>query len=518
MLLKKNNFIKFKYIPAAVSGLLLTLCFPKADIWPLAFVALVPLLVSVQSLILKKAVTAGFITGCIHFITLIYWIIPTLNTFGGLPRPIAALVLGALCAYLALYPAVFIFLIKKADFHPLISPLAAACLWTGLEYIRTYAFTGFAWGVLGYSQHANLKLIQLADLTGVYGISFLIVLVNALLSELWTAGKKRALKPLLIPSACTLALAAAVLTYGHIRFGQVQADIADADTVTPGIVQGNIDQDIKWDAAYKNKTLEKYTRLSATLSDRQPDLIIWPETALPFYYGFNRPLSAKTDQCIRSMNTPFLIGSPAFERENGHVRFFNRAYMFNRFSLETGSYDKHHLVPFGEYVPFGKYLDFLGKLTAQAGDFTAGDRAFTPLEFKTYQTGVLICFEILFPSIASDFVSSGAHVLTTITNDAWFGYTAAARQHFSISVFRAVENRRSLIRAANTGISGFIDPRGVVLQKTALFTDAAISQDLPVLKEISFYTRNKDIFAWAAMVAFLICFMLKRLKHRARRR
>jgi apolipoprotein N-acyltransferase len=186
--------------------------------------------------------------------------------------------------------------------------------------------------------------------------------------------------------------------------------------------------------------------------------------------------------------------------------------MFDGFANITGTYDKNHLVPFGEYVPFGDYLAFLGKITAQAGNFSAGDQAFLPLEFNnnnlrvTRKIGVLICFEILFPSISSKFVKNGADILTTITNDAWFGHSSAAMQHFSIAVFRAVENRRILARAANTGISGFIDPKGKIIEMTSLFTDATVTRQVPVLNSLSFYTKHGDVFAIGSILVTLAIF------------
>jgi len=284
------------------------------------------------------------------------------------------------------------------------------------------------------------------------------------------------------------------------------------------VVQGNIKQDLKWDAAFKARTIKKYVHLSNAALKTNPELVIWPETALPFYYGFDRALSNRVDQCVRSLKTNFLVGSPAFKSEKNQIRFYNRAYMLNRFSIVTGTYDKHHLVPFGEYVPLGDYLKFLGKITAQAGDFSTGDTTFTPLKFNDHKTGVMICFEILFPSIASQFVKNGADILTTITNDAWFGDTSAARQHFSIAVFRAVENRRTVARAANTGISGFIDPKGKILETTVLFTEKTVTRQVPALNRISFYTKYGDIFAMGSIVAICMAFMLKGARGKFRRK
>ncbi len=510
MVRKKNRFTILKYSPALVSGCLLTLSFPKTGLSALAFVALVPLLVSIRKMTLKESFFSGLTAGIIHFSTLIYWIIPTLTVYGGLHPALAALALGMLCGYLALYPAIFTVLYKKADFHPVLSPLMAACLWTGLEYIRTYALTGFSWGALGYSQYSNLSLIQMADFSGVYGVSFILVLVNASIAQIRTAWEKKQRIISLLSLFYTLVLVLGVLFYGSQKIRIIDDRIKESSHPVIGIVQGNIMQDIKWNAEFAARTIEKYDRLTRAAASQNPDLIVWPETALPFYYGLDTPLTAHVNQIIRSSHTSFLVGSPAFERQDKRILYYNRAYMFNPDGTVNGKYDKHHLVMFGEYVPFKKHLQFLGKITAQAGDFSPGSSPFIPLEFNEHKTGVLVCFEILFPKIASRFVKNGATFLTTITNDAWFGFTSAARQHFTISIFRAVENRRALIRASNTGISGFIDPAGRILRETALFTDQSVVQALPALTGTSFYTRYGDVFVWSAMVAFFLCFVVKR--------
>ncbi len=521
MIIKKNMTILARFLPAVFSGLLLTLCFPKAQAWPLAFFALVPLLVNLNKQPAKTSFFIGFIFGFIHFFTLIYWIVPTLCQYGGLHPAIAVFALVLLCCYLAIYPAVFCFFLNKNFFHPMISPLFSACLWIGLEYIRTYAFTGFSWGALGYSQFTNLSFIQIADVAGVYGISFVIVLVNAVLANVWNARKSHPIRHTKTQIIYTLIIVSGVFFYGHQKIQAVDSQIASAPRTTIGVIQGNIEQDVKWSHSFKKKTVEKYARLSQTLSEDRPDLIIWPETALPFYYGLDKPLSFRVDHCIRSLDTHFLIGSPAYNSSDKTVSYYNRAYMFSPDTAISGVHDKSHLVPFGEYVPFGKYLIFLGKIIAQAGDFSAGPSVFYPLKFKNQKTGVLICFEILFPTISSEFVKNGATFLTTLTNDAWFGHTSAVKQHFTIAIFRAIENRRVLIRAANTRISGFIDPAGRVLNTTSLFTDAAITRDLPAMTTLSFYTRYPDLFTHLAMglamVAFCLTFVLKRVKQSARR-
>jgi apolipoprotein N-acyltransferase len=516
---KRKPILILSYFPALVSGLMLTASFPDYSLYPVAFAALIPLLVSLQSMTPTQSFYAGFVAGFFHYITLIYWIVPTVTIYGGLNPLLGISTLALLCLYLALYVAGFAWLIKKIDPPKIYLPLFAAFLWVGLEYLRSHALTGFPWGILGYSQYSNQLLVQIADLTGVLGISFLIVLTNFTLAQLFiylivylkpsSKPGKAPRKTSLILLSYTLVFMVAALSYGKVRIQTIEELIQKAPKPKISIIQGNIRQDLKWDKAFKSGTIEKYGNLSLGAAKTNPALIIWPETALPFYYGPDKEYSNQVDVYVRKSRTHFLIGSPAFERDNENTRLYNRAYMLNPLSLITATYDKTHLVPFGEYVPLENYLGFLGKIIQQAGNFSPGDKSFTPLAFKDHKTGVLICFEILFPSIARTFVENGADILTTMTNDAWFGNTSAPRQHFSIAVLRAVENRRSVVRSANTGISGFIDPVGRVIEETKLFKTAAITRPVPTLKNISFYTRYGDILGVAALVAICLGFMVK---------
>ena len=298
------------------------------------------------------------------------------------------------------------------------------------------------------------------------------------------------------------------LYYGFAKFNLIKKTDKNAAMVKVAVIQGNIKQSAKWDKSFKKLSVEKYCRLSDLASRDNPGLIVWPETALPFYFPVDQKFSCIVNQCIKKSRAAFLIGSPAFKRDKGELKFFNRAYMVNEQAVITGKYDKVHLVPFGEYVPFGKYLTFLGKLTAQAGDFSAGKKNFIPLEFEGKKAGILICFEIIFPDLARKFVNNGADILVTITNDAWFGRTSAPFQHFSMCVFRAVENRRSLARAANTGISGFIAPTGNILITSGLYKETFLTEKLSCLKMKTFYTRYGDLFALICLIAIPVIFMI----------
>ncbi|PIE61204.1 MAG: apolipoprotein N-acyltransferase [Desulfobacterales bacterium] len=501
--------IFYKYLPAILTGVLLTAAFPDAGLYPMAFIALVPLWTALNTLTPRQAFYSGLTAGIVHYLTLIYWIVHTLTQFGNLPMVAALGCLLLLAFYLALYPAVFALVLKKCLVPNWLMPFWGAVVWTGLEYIRTHAFTGFPWGVLGYSQYTNALMAQVADITGILGISFILVSCNGIISQ-WVEIYRhhhRFDRWCLLSSLLAVILVSGVYIYGANRMNTVSHWTAAAETATIAIIQGNIEQEKKWDSAFKKMTLDRYEALS--LSSLPADLVVWPETAMPFYYGNDMKTSAQINDLVITADTCFLIGGPAVEIEKEEIRYFNRAYMFNSHARITGIYDKTHLVPFGEYVPLQDLLWFVENLTAQAGYFSKGTTGPFPLEFNTHKTGVLICFEILFPDISRQFVLNNADILTTLTNDAWFGRTSAPAQHFSVAVFRAIENRRTMVRAANTGISGVIAPSGQVIAKTDVFTATTLTRNIPALKQITFYTRHGDLIGPAALVAIVLGFMVK---------
>ncbi|MCG8636764.1 MAG: apolipoprotein N-acyltransferase, partial [Desulfobacterales bacterium] len=451
--------ILLPYFPALLSGVMLTAAFPDTGLFQLAFVAVVPLWVSLEAMTSRQAFYAGMITGVTHYLTLIYWLIPTLTIYGKIHILLALACLVLLSLYLALYAGLFALLIKRLPAPPWLAPVWGGVIWVGLEFLRTHALTGFPWGVLGYTQVPNLLLLQTADLAGVLGISFILLVSNGMLARTWIFftktgdNKKTTWKHHPgIPLACGVVLISAAFGYGHFRLKTVDQWIAGAEKPVISVIQGNIEQDKKWDKAFKDFTVEQYRRLS--LSATPADLVIWPETAVPFYYGRDAVYSSRVDALVRELKSYFLIGSPAADTGDEIIRYYNRAYMLTPMAMVASTYDKTHLVPFGEYVPLQDLLWFIEKITAEAGNFSKGKTGTRPLAFDDHKTGVLICFEILFPDIAREFVTNGADILTPMTTDAWFGRTSAPAQHFAIAALRAVENRRSVVRAANTGISG----------------------------------------------------------------
>ncbi|MBW2708323.1 MAG: apolipoprotein N-acyltransferase [Deltaproteobacteria bacterium] len=501
---------------AILSGLLLTASFPPGKLSFLAWVALIPLLVSIQDKTPRSAFKLGFITGFFHFITLMYWIIVVLKQYGNLPLAISLLALLLLSLFLALYPGLFSSLTCRMNHGPF-SIFFMAAFWVSLEYARAHLVTGFPWCLLGYSQYEHLAVIQIANLFGIYGVSFLIVLVNGLIFQSFFRKKGTKRTFLKWEWLFVVLLTAGTLTYGLHQVRQKKARTKTAPKISAAVVQANIDQSVKWQPTYQLQTLQMYFRLSLSAADSTPALIVWPETALPFFYQDASLFSPKMRGLSNELGAAFIFGSPAYERINRKIRYYNRAYMITPDATVTQYYDKRHLVPFGEYVPLKQYLPFISHLVQAAGNFAQGDRQ-GPFKDKDLSLGVLICFEAIFPELARDLSREGANLLVNITNDAWFGATSAPYQHLSMSVFRSVETGLPMIRAANTGFSAFIGSDGAILSRSALFVEAVLSRSIPVLPAApTIYTRTGDLFA-GGLVLISLLRLLFHLGGRYRRR
>ncbi len=499
---------------AAVSGLLLAAAFPLANLYLLAWISLIPLFLALQGQTVKNGFWLGGISGIIFFSGTVYWVTNSVHFYGGVPLIPASLVTLLLCAYLALYPALFgaaVVHLKRQ--RPILLIVAAPALWTALELARTYVFSGFPWSLLGYSQYRALPVIQVADITGIYGVSFLIVLVNAAIS-VFIIDKKQYRGLAIV--ALMLAL---VIGYGFMRLRAPEG----TGGITISVVQGNIEQDKKWDPAYQTETIAIYERLTNEALKQNPALVIWPETATPFYFNGNNPtdraLTTDLSEFVKKSRTPLLFGSPTYEVKSLRtIVLRNSAFLLSGEGNILGRYHKLHLVPFGEYVPLKSVLFFVEKMVQAIGDFESGNdytvmnlpEGSSPSHHVKFST--VICYEIIFPDLVRKFVDEGAQVVTTITNDAWFGKSAAPYQHFSMAVFRAVENRVPIARAANTGVSGFIDAKGRILSASGIFTEAFLTQTLIPGRTKSFYTRFGDVFSYACVILSIVLLMPVRKK------
>ncbi len=491
---------KSKWIPAAVSGLLLTAAFPKVGLSLLAWVALVPLLIALRDADAAQAFRVGMIAGLAHFLTLIYWVAFTMRTYGYLPWWQCFALLVLLASYLSLYPALFATGVVRCSRRPGRLIVLAPVFWVALEYLRGILLTGFPWGLIGYSQFNRLHIIQISDIFGVYGVSFMVVFVNAcafMLLLFWarkTWQRHPVGKPLVVKtSAAAIVVIVLTIAYGNQRIDAMDAVRADAPARHVAIVQGNIDQAHKWDPAFQIGTTKKYLALTAEAALLQPDLVVWPETATPFYFTASPQLTRLVTDTVVQAGVHLLVGSPRVQADAGGPAYYNSAFLVTPQGLTQEHYDKVHLVPFGEYVPLKSLLSFVGKMVAQVGDFSPGEKGRTLAWEANAPIGVQIGFEIIFPGLSRALAKNGAGMLVNLTNDAWFGRSSAAYQHFSMAVFRAVENRRSVVRCANTGISGFIDPVGRIHDRTALFEDAVIDRRVAEITRVSAYTQLGDV-------------------------
>jgi len=484
-----------------LSGILLILSFPDFDLEFLAWLALVPLFYSIEGKGLYHSFILGFLTGIISFLGILYWIIVAVHTYGNVPLILSGFILLLLVVYLSLYVGAFTYLTRLIQIRSgLETILFAPLLWVALEYLRSFLLTGFPWANLGYSQNLNLPFIQMADITGVYGLSFVILLVNATLFRVLHQWPKKAfpVKELFL----TVLILLGFLIYGYVKMGVVDREIIGNPSLRIGLVQGNIDQSVKWDESFQMETLKIYEKLSYKAAEEKPDLILWPETATPFFFQDAKEYQPFVLDIPKKTNAFLLFGTPSYKIVRGKVHHYNSALLVSPSGELNGKYDKIHLVPYGEYVPFGEYLS-LGSLGEGIGNFKPGKEIFN-FSLPQGQFGVLICFEIIFPDLCRRFVKKGANFLVTITNDAWFGRTSAPYQHFSMATFRAVENRVFIARAANTGITGFIDPRGKILKQGGIFTEEAITETIRLSNQKTFYTLYGDIFAWICSVLSIL--------------
>jgi apolipoprotein N-acyltransferase len=513
----KTHLKAFSNLPMALlSGLLLFLSFPKFGNGILAWVALVPLLHALRNAKPGEGFKIGFITGLIAHAGILYWISYVVVQYGYLPFYVGIAAVLLLAAYLSLYTACFamgvVFLRARGNVVFLTAPL----LWTVLEYARSHLLTGFPWENLAYSQYLYGNIIQIADITGTYGITFTIVLINAVLYNVLAARFKKSRYPAAeIATAC--AVLAVIYGYGHFRTAEIHESLKRASPVEVALIQGNIDQNMKWDARYQSETLNIYRSLSLQSIPAQGGFIVWPETAAPFYFERPDPLRTVVVDVARTSGRTLLFGSPRYEEENGRAFYMNSAYLLRPDGVVGGRYDKVHLVPYGEYVPLRQLFPFIGKLVVGVGDFRPG-KGLDPLVSDGRRLGVLICYEVIFPEAARDYKRNRADLLVNITNDAWFGRTSAPYQHLSMAVFRAVENRLYLVRSANTGISAVIDPTGVIVSRTGVFERTVLKGEVKFIDEKTCYAAYGDLFVYlCGLLLILNGFIQKRRGNHARR-
>ena len=494
--------------------------FPKFGQPAFAWIAIAPLLVAVATRVSSaggrvRVAWLGLLTGIVYFAGTVYWVVGVMATYGGLHPIVAGFVAFLFVAYLALYPAVFAILVGRAVRRFGVKGVwLAPFFWVATEWVRSWLGTGFPWVLLGTSQSRVVSIAQLASVTGVYGLSFLLALVSAAAAAVALSRRRAHVWGALASGAIVLAIAgigsARVSTGALTTHGRV---------LRVGLVQGSVEQDVKWNAAYREAIISRHLGLTREALVRGAGLIVWPESSTPFLFEADADLATPVRRLAQETRTPFVIGTDEITRERAGAADVNRAYnsamLVGADGLTHGSYRKMHLVPFGEYVPLKRLLFFVAPLIEQVSDFSAGT---DPVLLDISAGGgrvpgtisVSICYESVYPGIARGFVARGSELLVTITNDAWFGRSSAAYQHFEQGALRAVEEGRYFVRAANTGVSGVVDPYGRVLVETPLFEATQVVADVRLLDGRTIYSRTGDLIVWLSVAVTLLTALRRR--------
>ena len=514
-----------------LSGILLILIFPGFNFEMLAWVSLVPLFIATRKTSPLTSLKLGFIAGFVFYLGVIYWVVIAMTKYGGIPIAIGIAVLILLSGYLAIYVSIFTYLLSLTPYS--LKYILAPFLWVTLELIRAHFLTGFPWASLGYSQFKTLPIIQAADITGVYGISFIIVMVNAAiasfiesitpfhppLSKGGSGGvSKFATKYMIVTTLFIISFS----IYGYWRMNIFENPLISPFNkgglkgIKVALIQGNIEQNMKWDESYQSDVFDAHVNLTMQASRERHDLIVWPESATPFYFQADRKFGPKMFELAKNSGSFLFFGTPGYEIKDNGIVSYNRAYLLSPEGDVAGKYDKIHLVPFGEYVPLRKVLFFIDKMVEGVGDYQSGEE-YTIFKVQSSNGkaqssfGTLICFEVIFPDLVRRFVKNGAEFLVNITNDGWYGKTAASSQHIAMVAFRAVENRVPVVRAANTGISGIIEPIGKIGKETGIFTTAYVLGEINMGSSIkTFYTRYGDVFAYICSAVTILLILLSR--------
>jgi apolipoprotein N-acyltransferase len=473
---------------------------PGYDVPAVTFVCMAPFLdLALRAPSARRAAWRGWLAGTAGSLPLYYWISHTIAVEGKLGWPLGCLAALLLSAYLGAW-----FSIAGAAAHRLDGRFgdrglwAFPFLWTGLELARTYLFSGFPWMLLGYGLAGYGYLRQAADLAGVYGLSFLVVLCG---TSLFLAGKalsERSFARAFFRAAPAAAAVLFLLLYG-MAVSPARSRIAGAPGVLKGgIAQGGVDQSVKWEPSNQWKTLDIYEDLTRKASAAGARVVIWPETAAPFFYGWEKELSLRLEGIAAEAGVPLIFGAPWFDPADGG-KFYNSVFFIDRRGVPVARYDKRRLVPFGEYIPLRRALFFLRKLTEGEEDFSPGKApSLFPLEGA--KAAASVCYEAIFPGIQRDAVRNGATVLVNVTNDAWFGDTVAPCQHLAMARLRCVELRRPMFRAANSGISAAIDSSGEILASEGLFRKGIVVAEVHPGTGMTVYAKTGDLFGISCII------------------
>ncbi|MCB9480326.1 MAG: apolipoprotein N-acyltransferase [Desulfobacteraceae bacterium] len=493
------------------SAALFTLSFSGYGLDFLIWFSLIPLFTLISST--QNKFKTGLIAGTIIYTSSLIWLVPTISNYGGLPTVSSFAAIVLLGFYLGLYTGIFSILFPDVEKKTVLSFFLIPALWTGLDFFSSFLFSGFPWVFAGYSQYKNLSLVQISSITGVYGITYYIVLINCAMFILFKSvlkNKKLNNPKNLIICGLTASITISIALYGNSHLQNTKQLIKKSVHITTALVQANIPPEKKHGDSIKSM-LQKHLNLTRTAGSKF-DLAIWPETALPYPVFLDKEILYSIDDFAKK-NGNLIIGFLDIKKNNSGYILRNRAQLFPLENNQFNFYDKIHLVPFGEYIPLKKYFPFFSKFIVPTGEFSPGKSNLT-FDHNKIRAGVKICFEIIFPGLVKDQVKNGANIIINLTNDAWFGKTAGPHQHLAISVLRAVENQRTVARCANTGISAHILPTGEIISKAGLFETKTIIENVPLIEEKTIYTKYGDFFAYICTFVLLSHGFLVYLKRR----
>jgi apolipoprotein N-acyltransferase len=490
------------YLLALLAGALLALSFPKYGHPAFGWIALAPLFVALSGWFgrpghapgqpARRAFALGLVAGTTYFVGTVYWTATVVQEFGGLAMPVAIVAMILLAVYLGLFPAIAAVvtarLIVGAGGPAL---LLAAAPWVATEFLRGYLFGGFPWVPLGNSQVTVLPIAQLASVAGVYGVSALLAFVSSLIAYALVVNGRPRLKALAAAAAVVFGIGA----WGtwRIRDGSLTGE---GDPIRVGLVQGNIAQDDKWDRAQARRIFTTHIAMTREAARSGAQYVIWPESSTPFMFEEDEAGAAAVRDLARELKVTILFGSDQLER-GATPRLYNAAFQVAP-DGRTAVYRKIHLVPFGEFIPLKSWLFFVSPLVESLAEFAAGS-SMVMLPVAAHTASTAICYEVVYPSLVREAVLAGSELLTTITNDGWYGHSSAPYQHFALASMRAIEQGRYLARAANTGISGIVDPYGRVVEQSAIFEQVTLVDEVRFLRSRTVYSVIGDAVAYVAI-------------------
>ena len=444
--------------------------------------------------------------GLVYFAGTVYWTSSVLAVFGGMPMILALVAMLLLAAYLAIYPAITAMVLGRLISQGGRSALFfAPAAWVATEYLRGFLFGGFPWVPLGNSQVTMPAVAQVASVFGVYGLSALVAFVNAAIAfALLTTGRSRA-----TAIAATVVLLVGIAAWGSSRVADGSLT-REGTSLRVGLIQGNVAQEDKLNRTPQTdrRIFTSYLAMTRDAVRRGAEFVIWPESSTPFTFGHDAVGEAALRDLAREVGVPILFGSDQIVAEP-ELRQYNAAFLLSPDGETAAVYRKIHLVPFGEFFPLQEWLTFAAPLVRRYLPFTPGDKVVL-LPVNGHPTSTAICYEVVFPSLMRDAVLQGSQLLTTVTNDGWYGTSSAPYQHFEMASMRAIEEGRYMARSANTGISGVVDPYGRVVQASAIFEQVGLVAEVRLLSGRTIYSQIGDVIAYVAMALIVIALVAVR--------